>query len=154
MWVPLARFTTDQDTGLSKLPENRVPNVFETMVKVPPAAKVPDVWRLPDASAPVENDSVPRLMPVCSPFIPLMAIRVEPLKVNPPVPPLRVPPEFVKSTELSANAANGSARLASNTTHKSRFIKGLFLLNIVESSYPVFSEVPQYVDVPELYEAL
>jgi hypothetical protein len=32
---------------------------------------------------------------------------------------------LVKSMELSAKAAKGSARVASNTTHRIRFIKGL-----------------------------
>src|SRR5215472_17318392 len=44
-----------------------------------------------------------------------IAIRVEPLRLIPALLPLRVPPAFVKSTELCANAAIGSARASKNS---------------------------------------
>ena len=57
----------------------------------------------------VEKLIVPRL-PVIRPPLPPIAISVEPLRLRPALLPLRVPPELVKSTELLANAAIGSAR--------------------------------------------
>lgn len=68
------------------------------IVKVPPAIKVARGSRFPLFSAPVEKVTVPRLLPVIFPSL----IRVELLRVNPAVFPLRVPPdvcEFYRACE-------------------------------------------------------
>jgi hypothetical protein len=97
---------------------------------VPPPAKVPPIARLPLLNAPVVKVRLPRLLPVTSPRFPkpLTAINVEPVRLRPELSPDSVPPLFVKSTELLANAVNGSAR-ASRTIQRTRFIR-VFLPNI------------------------
>lgn len=69
------------------------------IVKAPPPAKVAPCCRFPAAKPPVSNVRVHR-----SPVMLPTAVRMEPLRVNPALLPLRVPPEFVM---LSANAAVG-----------------------------------------------
>ena len=69
-------------------------------------------------NAPVEKLTLPkatRNQPI--PFRPFTAISSEPLRLKPALLPDKVPPLFVKSTELLANAAIGNAR-ASRTIHR------------------------------------
>src|SRR5215467_2906129 len=91
------------------------------ITKLPPAANVPPIWRLPLVSAAVENSRLPRF-PVTSPMPPkpLIAISVELLNDKPAFVPLKVPSLFVKSTE-SAKTAVGNAR-ESSSSHSIRFI--------------------------------
>jgi hypothetical protein len=56
------------------------------------------------------------------PYNPLTEVRVEPERVNPPLKPDSVPPSPVKSVELLAKAAIGSAKASSATTKRTRFI--------------------------------
>src|ERR1700731_3923439 len=92
------------------------------MVKLPPAANVPPIVRLPLARAPVENEILPKLEPVISPppLSPLTAINVEPPSERPLLLPDSVPPEFVKSMLLLAKAANG--RASASTASKTSFL--------------------------------
>src|SRR5215472_14213053 len=71
------------------------------IVKVPPPANVAPSCRFPLVNPPVEKDTAPRL-PIMLPN----PDRVEPLRVNPALLPLRVPPEFER-VMLFANAAVG-----------------------------------------------
>jgi hypothetical protein len=103
------------------------------MVKIPPPANVPPICRLPPVSAPVEKLTDPSA-PVtrAAPPRPFTAMSSDPDKPNPAELPERVPPLFVKSTEVSANAANGRA-IASRAIKSMRFItvfppnQGIFL---------------------------
>jgi hypothetical protein len=84
--------------------------------------------RVPLLNAPVERVTLPRL-PVTKPipFSPVTAISSEPLRLNPAVLPLSVPPLFVKSTELP-RAATGRARVSASNQNM-RFIS--FLLSLM-----------------------
>src|SRR5215467_1516821 len=115
-----------QVTGPEKLPLKMTPFGIPPVplpvtTNDPPAANVPPICKLPLLRAAVENAILPRF-PVTSPnpSKSLTAIRVEPLRLNPALLPLRVPALLVKSTEL-ANPATGSAR-ASKSNHNIRFI--------------------------------
>jgi len=80
---------------------------FPLIVKLPPAANVPPISRDPLANAPVEKVTVPR-SPVTIPLPPpkpVIAIRVDPVRLSPEVEPARVPPMLLKSMLLSAKAA-------------------------------------------------
>jgi hypothetical protein len=101
---------TDPETLALKITPFGMPPVpFPVMTKdPPPEAKDPPMWKLPLVHAPVDNVRIPRL-PARMPLGPVMAIKVEPLRFNPALLPLRVPVLFVIATEL-ANAAIGSTR--------------------------------------------
>ncbi len=92
------------------------------MTKLPPPLKIAPSWRFPLINAPVEKLKLPK-SPVTRPKLlsPLTAINSEPLRLNPALLPDKVPPLFVKSIELLANAASGKAT-TSRAIHKIRFI--------------------------------
>src|SRR6266852_163753 len=133
MCVPLANLDMVHETGPLNTPWNITPFgmplvPFPVTKKLPPAANVPPVFRLPLVNAPVEKVNEPKL-PVTNPipFKPLTAMRGEPLSDNPAVLPDSSPAPLVKSTELPANAARGSAK-ASRAIKTIRFID--YLLNL------------------------
>jgi hypothetical protein len=122
--VPFDNVIKDQVTGPEKLPLKIIVfgmpfAPFPVITNDPPAANVPPIVRLP-LNEPVDRVTVPRL-PVTRPipFKPFTAIRIEPLRLNPALLPLRVPPLFVKSTEL-AKPDTDNARV-SNSSQYMRF---------------------------------
>src|SRR5262249_35226980 len=112
--------TRVQVTGPENVPLKIVPLKIPLLplpvtTKLPPAMKVAPCCRSPLDSPAVEKVRVPRSPVIMPPLLPC-AIRVEPVRVNPALLPLKVPPAFVKSTELFANAAIGSARASKNSS--------------------------------------
>src|SRR5215468_12298745 len=99
-------------------------------MKLPPAINVAPFCRSPLDSPAVEKVRVPRSPVIMPPLLPC-AIRVEPVRVNPALLPLKVPPAFVKSTELFANAAIGSARASKNSS------ANLFMTTFLPQSKPI-----------------
>src|SRR6266853_2079244 len=106
-----------QLTGPLKVPVKRTPEgsppvPFAEMMKEPPPARMPPVDNDPDIRFPVVKKTPPRLLPVTvpKPSKPLIEVRVDPLGpvVSEPVGVVVIrPPEYAKSTLLSANAASG-----------------------------------------------
>src|SRR5437879_4614558 len=128
--VPFDKLTKVQVTGPEKLPLKITvfgmpPVPFPVITNDPPAAKVPPMVKLP-LNEPVDRVTLPRL-PVTKPipFNPFTAIRVELLRLNPALLPLRVPPLFVKSTEL-AKPDTERARV-SNSSQYMRFISPSYM---------------------------